>query len=244
MLFEAVLRIEDSPNSGAWNMAMDEALLEFAAQSGIATVRIYAWDQPTLSLGYFQDVGAYRQDDRWKHLPAVKRLTGGGAILHHHEITYSCCLPAQALKTFRPIELYSRVHQAVIDVLAGHDISATFRGDVPGDDSKFLCFSRGDERDLVLNGKKILGSAQRRRRGAVLQHGSLITRTSDHAPEITGAFDLAKCDAPMDNLKRDLGKSIVEATGCSSYTSESELSNQLDQHVRKLLTRYSEIESR
>lgn len=244
MSFETVLRIEDAPNSGAWNMAVDEALLDLAAQSGIATVRIYAWDQPTLSLGYFQDVGGYQCEERWNQLPAVRRLTGGGAILHHHEITYSCCLPAQAFKAFRPIELYSRVHQAAIDVLAAHNMLATFRGDMPGDDSQFLCFTRGDERDVLLGGKKILGSAQRRRRGAVLQHGSLITRTSEHAPEITGAFDIADCDVPLHALKHNLGKSIVEAACGVPYTREPELSDQLRQEVSQLLPKYIEIESR
>lgn len=244
MSIETILRVEEFPNSGAWNMALDEALLDLAAESEIASVRIYAWDRATLSLGYFQDVAEYLENERWNHLPAVKRLTGGGAILHHHEITYSVCLPARAFGEMRPLDLYSRVHQAVIDVLARHDCTVQFRGDLPGDDSEFLCFSRGDARDLVLNGKKVLGSAQRRRRGAVLQHGSLIMQKSIHAEHILGLLDSAAVAVSLGDLRRELGVEMANRIGIGTHTSEPIVPEHLRRRVEILLPRYGVFESR
>ena len=85
--------IIDRPLPGAWNMAVDEALLLDASENGSASLRFYGWNAPTLSLGYFQ-----RYDDRDLHAASrdcavVRRQTGGGAILHDRELTYSLVLP-------------------------------------------------------------------------------------------------------------------------------------------------------
>src|SRR4051794_22517252 len=85
--------IVDSPADGAWNMALDEALLIDAETSGVASLRFYSWREPTLSLGYFQ-----RHTDRAGHAASagcllVRRASGGGAILHDRELTYSIALP-------------------------------------------------------------------------------------------------------------------------------------------------------
>src|SRR5688500_20216584 len=83
----------DVPAPGAWNMAVDEALLESAALENRCTLRFYRWSEPTLSLGYFQ-----RYEDRRQHAASlscacVRRASGGGAILHDHELTYSLAVP-------------------------------------------------------------------------------------------------------------------------------------------------------
>ena len=83
----------DEPASGAWNMALDEALLESAGDDPMATLRFYRWSEPTLSLGYFQ-----RSAERAAHIasrdcPLVRRASGGGAILHDAELTYSLTIP-------------------------------------------------------------------------------------------------------------------------------------------------------
>ena len=75
-------------------MAVDEALLESAVSQDICTLRWYRWKEPTISLGYFQSNETEVQNDTWKDLPRVRRLSGGGAILHHYELTYSFAIPA------------------------------------------------------------------------------------------------------------------------------------------------------
>ena len=85
--------LRDAAGEGAWNMAVDEALLESAATNNSMTLRLYAWSEPTLSLGYFQ-----RYEDRRLHPESLactctRRSSGGGAILHDRELTYSLSVP-------------------------------------------------------------------------------------------------------------------------------------------------------
>lgn len=104
--------LESDPASGAWNMAVDEALLESALAQGMFAVRLYRWDGATLSLGYFQKPEEATGDPRLAGLPRVRRLSGGGAILHHHEWTYSCVLPPGHPIAAVPHLLYETVHRA------------------------------------------------------------------------------------------------------------------------------------
>lgn len=185
--------IDVPAHSGAWNMAVDEALLEAAIESEQTVLRWYQWDAATLSLGYFQAADETLANPDWAGLPIVRRLSGGGAILHEHELTYSCALPATHPRTNDPYQLYLDVHNALIEVLRLRGFDVNLRATRFGKDGPaeaFLCFSRGDEMDIVLGTHKVLGSAQRRRRGAVLQHGSLVLRRSTHAPQFPGLFDL------------------------------------------------------
>jgi lipoate-protein ligase A len=190
----------DPPADGALNMAVDEALLERAANEGRASLRFYQWREPTLSLGYFQ---AYA--DRSKHgassrAPVVRRLSGGGALLHDRELTYSLCLPRSHPLSRQSAHLYGVAHSALLRVLAQLGIHARMHIDQaepeatdPGlqaANEHFLCFARRTGADIVVPSDrdhvKIVGSAQRRRRGAVLQHGSLLLDTSTSAPELPG----------------------------------------------------------
>jgi len=193
--------VDAEAGSGAWNMAVDEALLESAVAGGPCTVRWYRWGRPTLSLGYFQSRDQVRLDPRWASLPVVRRLSGGGAIVHHHELTYSCTLPAHSVLTHDARQLYTRVHECIISALAAYGIAAAVRGNTdrpPG--TEFLCFGRADDFDVVMQGHKVLGSAQRRRKGAVLQHGSLVLRRSEWAGEFPGIFDCGARAVPVEQL--------------------------------------------
>ena len=82
--------------SGPANMALDEALLDrVSAEPDAAFLRIYGWTVPTLSLGYFQHLAQAAAEPRWQSVPLVRRPTGGGAIWHHHELTYALVLPGR-----------------------------------------------------------------------------------------------------------------------------------------------------
>ncbi|HUG91443.1 MAG TPA: hypothetical protein VML55_11445 [Planctomycetaceae bacterium] len=184
--------IDPQPSTGAWNMAVDEVLLEAAIERNAMSVRWYGWREATVSLGYFQQEAANRSPGL-AALPVVRRLTGGGAILHHRELTYSCALPAGHALARDPLRLYDAVHRAIIAVLAVQGVRADLRGAAAvGGHEPFLCFGRGDPRDVLVGGYKVLGSAQRRRRGAVLQHGSLLLEASQFAPIFPGLNDLAR----------------------------------------------------
>jgi len=187
------LILSAKPMDGRWNMAVDEALLEAAITSGQPVIRWYGWSTPTVSLGYFQPEEAVASSHRLGALPRVRRLTGGGAIVHHHEWTYSCVLPPQQKLVRHPYELYDVLHRAVIDWFRDErSISLHLRGaSQRRPEEPALCFLREDSHDVCHGDVKVLGSAQRRRKGALLQHGSLILRRSQFAPDVPGLCDLA-----------------------------------------------------
>ena len=113
----------DPPQAGALEMALDEVLLEAAAADAQCWWRFYRWSQPTLSLGYFQDYGHRDQHAASRSCPAVRRLTGGGAILHDRELTYSFAVPiGHRLAAARDC-LYEVVHRSLLAVLAQWSIS-------------------------------------------------------------------------------------------------------------------------
>ncbi len=192
-------------------MAVDEALLESAVAGGLSTVRWYRWKRATLSIGYFQTLTAALGEIRFRELPVVRRLTGGGAIIHHHELTYSCTLPAAHALARDARELYLMVHQRIIEVLTGFGYAATLRGKTePARSQEFLCFGRGDDFDVVMGEHKVLGSAQRRRKGAVLQHGSLVLQRSEWAGEFPGLFDCGEFKVPETALLARLSSATAE----------------------------------
>jgi lipoate-protein ligase A len=240
-VFDCRLMI-DPPQPGPRNMSVDEVLLLAAAEHGLGTLRFYRWSEPTLSLGYFQ-----RYADRCQHEPSrkcamVRRQTGGGAILHDRELTYSIALPAGHPFARRSQELYTTVHQAFIDVLMSFAAASNIAWSlichrpesmaVPRDET-FLCFERRALGDVLvvdnnvdqeaeggpgltgtrtmmgptsrnaqvhLLGRKILGSAQRRQQGALLQHGSLLLAGSPNAPELAGWHELTGIRLAVDTL--------------------------------------------
>ena len=205
-----LLLIEPEAASGVWNMAVDEALLEWASQQNLTALRFYRWNAPTLSLGYFQKSLPDSLPEEVKQLAQVRRLSGGGAILHHREWTYSCVLPPAHPLAAEPVNLYEHVHREIVNLLAELEIGAALRGAAAADPSNktFLCFGRQDPRDIVLGPHKIVGSAQRRRRGAVLQHGSLLLRRSPFAAEYPGLLDLAERPIAVPELVQNLAQRV------------------------------------
>ena len=180
----------DPPAGGAWNMALDDALLG-AAAGGDAALRFYSWSAPTLSLGYFQ-----RALDRRRHAasaaaPCVRRRSGGGAIVHDDELTYSLALPGEHRLSGDAESLYLAVHRSLVAALAHCGVSCElWAGGEPIGREQFLCFRRRSSGDVVCGQDKIAGSAQRRRRAAVLLHGGILLAASPAAPELPGVFEL------------------------------------------------------
>ncbi len=199
MLPECRLLIEAEPQAGCWNMAVDEALLEAVIAGGPAVLRWYQWREPTLSLGYFQAAAEVEAEPRWQHVAKVRRLTGGGAILHDHEWTYSCVLPADQKLVRHPYDLYDIIHNAIVDWFReSQGIPLSQRGVSSRSTAEpALCFLRQDSHDVVHGETKVLGSAQRRRKGVLLQHGSLVLQRSNAAPELPGLWDLVNVGSAM-----------------------------------------------
>ncbi len=187
--------LADPPMPGPVNMAIDELLLETMSSSETPALRFYSWSEPTLSLGYFQSFSDREKHQNSLSCPVVRRTTGGGAILHDCELTYSLSWPNRErphqikCKTTKGAEwMYEWVHQALIDVLAEMGVDATFCKATASvtTEQPFLCFERRSDWDVGLGNAKIVGSAQRSYRGGVLQHGSLLLSASAFTPHLTG----------------------------------------------------------
>jgi len=197
--------IHDPPQSGPVNMAADEVLLHRVGPGeSPPTLRFYQWDPPAISLGYFQKYAEYEAlPPPAGDLPVVRRLTGGGAIIHDVELTYSLVVPGgHSLARHRNL-LYETVHNSLIAALAEFDVAARLhqsQDPTPRGEEPFLCFRRRAGGDVVAGPTKIAGSAQRRRRGAVLQHGSVLLARSAAAPELQSLLDLASAPLDKDRL--------------------------------------------
>ncbi|MDE0181251.1 MAG: biotin/lipoate A/B protein ligase family protein [Caldilineaceae bacterium] len=183
------LIIEESPRSGAANMALDEAIAEAAADGAVPpSLRFYRWHLPTVSLGRHQkaaDVDEAQLATRGYDL--VRRTTGGRAILHTDELTYSVAGPvADPLMAGGVMDAYLRFSNALLsglEVLGLVANKAGARTRTPRDLSA-VCFEAPSAYEITAGGLKLMGSAQSRRKGYVLQHGSLplwgdITRLVD-----------------------------------------------------------------
>ncbi|PAY19848.1 lipoate--protein ligase [Rhodopirellula sp. SM50] len=209
----------------AWNMAVDQAIAESVsaqAPSGSAptyTLRFYTWAAPTLSLGYFQS--SADASPRFDPTKRVRRSTGGGAILHHHELTYSLSVPSSAGEHGARTDLYRRVHAAIINALHRHGIDArphylnktAAAETLAASDDPFLCFQRRTDEDLIVSGYKVLGSAQRRFKRSILQHGSLLLRASEYASELPGLVDLTSISLDPETLLTRIGEAFETLSG-------------------------------
>jgi lipoyl(octanoyl) transferase len=172
--------LQDPPASGACNMAVDEVLLDgVAAGSAPPTLRFYQWAPPCLSLGYFQPFEVVDVDGcRALGVDIIRRPTGGRAILHDRELTYSVVLPASVLGHDGGVLLsYHRLSLALEEGLKRLGVPvalapASAAQAVPAHGP--VCFDRPSAHEILLYGRKLVGSAQVRRSTAILQHGSIL----------------------------------------------------------------------
>ncbi|MCX6054946.1 MAG: biotin/lipoate A/B protein ligase family protein [Chloroflexi bacterium] len=174
-------RLITSPaRSGAFNMALDEAMLIFASQKKVPpTLRLYQWDPPTVSLGYGQPVKDVSLEAiSQKGWQLVRRPTGGRAILHTDEITYSITAPVDdPVVSGTLLDSYHRIAQALVLALSRLGLTANADHIYPQQQEKSflnpICFEVPSNYEITVFGKKLIGSAQARKSGGVLQHGSL-----------------------------------------------------------------------
>lgn len=174
--------IISDPASGAWNMAVDEAMLE-AGVAGLIppTLRFYAWEPPAVSLGFFQplDERINLSEIKARGFGLVRRPSGGRAILHKDELTYSVVVPEQLLENGRSVmgsyRTLSRGLEAGLRRLGlGAELAERTRPErMRAQGLPTVCFAAAAKCDMTVAGRKIVGSAQTRRRGVIMQHGSV-----------------------------------------------------------------------
>jgi lipoate-protein ligase A len=199
-------------------MGVDEALLASAAAGGPPTLRLFCWQGAWLSLGYAQALAAARrQACREAGVAWVRRATGGAAVLHGQDLTYAVAAPA-ALLPGGLRETYDLLAEGVRLALAALGVDAQ-PGRGPEGPRGFDCFAAPAGHELCVDGRKLVGSAQRRAGGAVLQHGSL--RLRPDPPAVREAADLgagtslreAGCQADLEAVCGALESGLAGALG-------------------------------
>lgn len=167
-----------------FNMAVDEAIAILERQGGPPTVRVYGWRPAAVSIGYSQRIDRALDLKRCARLgiPLVRRITGGRAVLHDEEVTYSVVATREHLGPGNSaLEVYKRIGQALVSSLGCLGVGACLHRGSPGDNPRREapgqrpCFSSSGRYEVMASGRKVVGSAQRWMGGVVLQHGSLLT---------------------------------------------------------------------
>ena len=173
--------MQDGPANGPWNMAVDEAIAR-AVGEGVApaTLRFYAWSAPTVSFGYLQrapggvDLAACRQ----RGIGLVRRITGGRAVLHADELTYSVAVPLKGRwRSLSVSEAFARIADGLVAGLRHLGLTASLgesRALPGGARENDACFLLHRMPALLVDGRKLIGSAQRRWNRSLLQHGSIL----------------------------------------------------------------------
>jgi lipoate-protein ligase A len=198
---------------GATNMAADETLVRSAAD-GIASLRFYGWTVATLSLGYFQPHAVRLSDPRLALLPWVRRPSGGATLVHHHELTYAIALPHGApWQTGEP--WMRRIHRIITAALAELGLRGNVEavGDNPVRHGDVLCFQQYTAGDLLSGGKKVVGSAQRKYRQALMQHGSILLAQSEHTPKLPGLWETAGVALSLTQVREAILRVFAADTG-------------------------------
>jgi lipoate-protein ligase A len=174
--------IDTGPLSGPENMAVDEALLScFEPEKSAPVLRFYGWSPPALSLGRFQDAPAVLDLHRSRadNVPVVRRITGGGVIYHADEMTYSIVCAQQHLphtatvkESFRMLTAFLLSFYRSLGLHAEYAVDVSNGTERLGERTSF-CFAGKESFDIVIDGRKIGGNAQRRLKNAIFQHGSI-----------------------------------------------------------------------
>jgi len=174
--------IDTGALDGASNMAIDEALLDtFDPGKSTPVLRLYGWDPPALSFGRFQDPGEVLDLERCRaaNVTAVQRITGGGVIYHADELTYAIVCAPQHLPGETTIkESFRFLTGFLLTFYRELGLPASYAADMPAGMARLgrrtpFCFAGRESYDILIEGRKIGGNAQRRLRNAVFQHGSI-----------------------------------------------------------------------
>ncbi len=181
--------IESGFLRGEENMAMDLAMMDLASR-GTPILRLYGWGPPALSLGKFQDSEEVNMEFLKKNsYDLVRRPSGGRAVLHLDEVTYSVCIP-ESMASRSVIRTYLEISKALVNGLEKIGLKCEIKRERPEESytKSSACFATTSLHEVTAEGKKLIGSAQTRRNGVVLQHGSIPLK--NHVKEYAESFNL------------------------------------------------------
>lgn len=240
-------------------MAIDEALLRsFKPATSLPVLRLYGWNPPALSLGRFQNAAEVLDLDRCRAdgLAVVRRVTGGGVIYHADELTYSLvCSPEQIPPASSIKDSFRVLTGFLLAFYRGLGLDASYAADVVPEGTRLgertaFCFAGRESFDIISNGRKIGGNAQRRLKGAIFQHGSIplynraatgLSYMRDQTPEdVAGTASLAEygVNADRDSLANDIMTAFSRCFGVAFLNDSLTEPEQADVE-RLLVSKYS-----
>jgi len=250
--------------SACENMAIDEAVLQATIKNRKSpTLRFYGWNPAAVSIGFFQDAEKEVNIEKCRAsgIDIVRRLTGGKAVFHKVELTY--CIAAGDDDNFFPSDImgtYKTISDCLVEGLSRLGIKACLAENgraLAENQFKACCFSAASRHELLVEGRKICGSAQKRQKGGFLQHGSLLL---DFNPEESAALMLPpRSDSELrilinsvTSIKRQTGRSIAPEKICSIMeesfcailgmtTAEAPLSAEEIELKNKLINKYNDM---
>ncbi|VVB53554.1 Lipoate-protein ligase A subunit 1 [uncultured archaeon] len=231
---------------GPYNMALDEAVLNSVSEGkSPPTLRLYGWNPPCVTVGYFQSLAAEVDVRLCRQLgvDVVRRMTGGGAVYHKEEVTYSVHVPeAHPITPKNILESYRLICQGLTKGLTHLGINSEF----------------APLNDIITNGKKISGNAQTRRKNVLLQHGTVLLNVDvdemfkvllvpnekqkgrviqDVKQRVTSASEILKRDVKFDETQKALKKGFEEALHIT--LTEGSLTQQEKEETAELQAKYS-----
>jgi lipoyl(octanoyl) transferase len=209
----------------AFNMALDEALLENVSQIGKPVLRFYGWTEPAATFGYFQKISEAERATQLR--PLIRRPTGGGIVPHDADWTYSAIFPpGHEWHLLKAEESYRRIHDwlrlAFAELKIETELAPCCKKSLPGQ-----CFAGHEKFDLLWHGKKIAGAAQRRNKSGLLIQGSIqpptnsLTRTDWENAMLAVAREKFRAEwkelLPDEKLRADTDKLASEKYSQKSY---------------------------
>ncbi len=204
--------IDMSPHAGAFNMAVDEFLFRRIHKDLRTTVRFYRWERPTVSLGYSQSVEDMLDIEscRRQGIDIVRRITGGKLVLHWREITYSIVSSDTLAFSATLAESYRRISAGLILGLKKMGLEARLAGPPPSSYSRgnMPCFAYPARDEIEINGRKVVGSAQKRVGERFLQHGSLPLQGDDGLLDAVSRLREGSAGLRMISLSEALGREV------------------------------------
>jgi len=209
---EWYLIVDETPQKGAWNMAVDDHLFHSLGDDPTTYLRFYGWARPTVSLGYSQraeqvvDLEFCRQND----IDIVRRMTGGKLVLHHREVTYCVCSSDVELFSPKLMDSYRSISEALMCGLKRMGIACSLAEETPAFyvRGRLPCFSHPAQNEIEVEGKKIVGSAQKRTKSRFIQHGSIPLEKDERLLKAVSLMDQEESIIEMTSLSELLGEEI------------------------------------
>jgi lipoyl(octanoyl) transferase len=207
------LFVDPVPAAGSWNMAVDEFLFASLPDGPETSVRFYQWTRPTVSLGCSQDLRRVADVDycRENGIDIVRRITGGKLVLHHREVTYSVCSSDTATFSATLAESYRLISRGLMSGLSRIGLRVSLAGPPPSEYVRgtLPCFSHPGLDEVEWDGKKIIGSAQKRVGGKFLQHGSIPLAKDEALLRAVSLLERRTAQIQMGSLSEALDRPVA-----------------------------------